>query len=104
MTNQEEAIMRLRRFKETSDGTYEWSTFINKDDLKAFDMAIKALEQEPCVGYWIINKDKSLARCSNCKFLLKDKDEIELFGTFMQGYNHCPYCGAKMIEPQESEE
>ena len=46
MTNQEEAIMRLQRFKETSDGTYEWSTFVNKDDLKAFDMAIKALEQE----------------------------------------------------------
>lgn len=43
MNNQEEAIMRLQRFKETSDGTYEWSTFVNKDDLKAFDKAISAL-------------------------------------------------------------
>lgn len=72
------------------------------EDAEALDMAIKALEQESKIGHWIVNKEKSLARCSNCKFLLKNKDEIKLFGTFIQGYNYCPYCGAKMVEPQES--
>ena len=52
--------------------------------------------QEPKTGHWIVSKEKSLARCSNCKFLLKDKDEIKLFDTFVQGYNYCPYCGCKM--------
>lgn len=46
-------------------------------------------------GHWIINKEKGFAKCSSCKFLLKDKDEIKLFGTFVQGYNYCPNCGSR---------
>ncbi|SCW70449.1 hypothetical protein SAMN05660484_02601 [Eubacterium ruminantium] len=54
------------------------------------------VEESKKVGHWMVNKEKSLAKCSNCKFSLKNKDEIKLFGTFIQGYNYCPYCGAKM--------
>lgn len=64
-------------------------------------LAIKALEQQPKTGHWIVNKEKSLAICSNCKFHLKDKDEIKLLGTFTQGYNYCPTCGAKMQEAKD---
>ena len=67
----------------------------------AISTAIKALEQEPRKGHWMINKEKNLAKCSNCKFFLKDKDEIKLLGTFIQGYNYCPYCGAYMGEDKE---
>lgn len=52
-------------------------------------------------AHWIVNKEKSLAICSNCKFHLKDKDEIKLLGTFTQGYNYCPTCGAKMQEAKD---
>ena len=66
--------------------------------LEAVDriMDLPSEEQESKTGHWIVSKEKSLARCSNCKFLLKDKDEIKLFDTFVQGYNYCPYCGCKM--------
>jgi Zn finger protein HypA/HybF involved in hydrogenase expression len=57
--------------------------------------------QEPRKGHWMINKEKNLAKCSNCKFFLNDKDEIKLLGTFIQGYNYCPYCGADMREVEE---
>lgn len=87
----EEAINRLQDAK---DGYKEYLT----DD--AIDLAIKALEQEPKISHWIVNKEKTFARCSNCKFLLKNKDEIKFFGTFIQGYNYCPYCGAKMAESE----
>lgn len=68
-----------------------------------FTEQLPPVTPQPKIGHWIVNKEKSLARCSNCKFLLKNKDEIKLFGTFIQGYNYCPYCGYRMIEPQESE-
>lgn len=81
------------------------SQCLDKEELNraniALDMAIEALDQEPKTAHWIVNKEKSLARCSNCKFLLKNKDEIKLFGTFIQGYSYCPYCGYRMIEPQD---
>lgn len=66
-----------------------------------FKIAIEALQQEPRKGHWMINKEKNLAKCSNCKFFLNDKDEIKLLGTFIQGYNYCPYCGADMREDKK---
>lgn len=47
--------------------------------------------QEPMTGHWIDKDDKS-AVCSCCN------RNNTLFG------DYCKWCGAKMVEPQESEE
>lgn len=57
-------------------------------------MAIKALEQEPKTGHWVTKPHVYGATyCSECDFELKIDDT-----------NYCPNCGAKMVEPQESED
>lgn len=43
------------------------------------------------IGYWI--KENSVLRCSECNERVARYDN----------YAYCPYCGAKMVEPQESE-
>jgi exosome complex RNA-binding protein Csl4 len=66
-----------------------WS-FGSKEYKEAFDMAIKALEQEPKTGHWIdiTNKNKTViaVRCSRCekspKYAIKS--------------DFCPNCGAEM--------
>lgn len=86
---------------------------------EAYEMAIKALSQEPCddainrdmalekmagyaepqeqTGHWIIDKGSldafygEVCKCSKCG--------VESIGES----DYCPYCGAKMVEPQESE-
>lgn len=100
------------------------------------DMAIKALEQEPCedcisrhavvelvegwwightkeddlsteiqklpsvnpqkIGHWIIEKwnNKEHYSCSSCQHVVD----------YEPCYHYCPYCGAEMVEPQESED
>jgi rRNA maturation endonuclease Nob1 len=60
----------------------------------AFDMAIKALEQEPKTGHWKdIPKYTDIAwECSECGRFTTLK------------HNYCPMCGAKMVKLQESED
>ena len=57
---------------------------------------LEALEQEPKTGYWI-RVDKEKLKCSKCEVT-----------HFIAQYPHgcidwCPNCGARMVEPQESE-
>ena len=56
--------------------------------LNALDMAIKALEQEPKTGHWIVLKDEygdvHEAVCSSCDSNGNHK------------WIYCPKCGAKM--------
>lgn len=68
---------------------------------QAIDMAIKALEQEPKTGHWIeqIDHEENCRTliCSNCdRPALHDGDSI-------WKHKFCPHCGARMIEPQKSE-
>jgi len=58
---------------------------INKEGYRHFQMAIKALEQEPKTGYWIDNKARTnLCNCSEC-------------GALSKAYTkYCHNCGAKM--------
>jgi hypothetical protein len=99
----EEAIEELIAFKDKSwDGMSE----------EVIDVAIKALEQEPKTGYWIFQKIKygeHLAPmrmwCSNCNSAfdlccnqIKRYDEATK-KEYLWG--HCPWCGAKMVKPQE---
>jgi rubrerythrin len=61
-----------------------------EDILKARDMAIKAIKQEPRKGHWLHRPHVyGVAYCSICDFELK-----------IDNTNYCPHCGAKM----ESEE
>lgn len=55
--------------------------------------AIKALEKEPKTGHWILKSPSPYEpyRCTNCN------------RTGVRAFDFCPHCGAKMIEPQESE-
>lgn len=68
---------------------------IDNVDVEAFDMAIKALEQEPQTGHWIVWDTSSYDwtyKCNKCGSIV-----------FKQS-NYCPNCGCRMVEPQESEE
>ena len=62
------------------------------------DIIDKYAEQEPKAGHWIIDKGSldafygEVCKCSECG--------VESIGES----DFCPNCGAKMIEPQESED
>ena len=70
-----------------------------KEILEAYDMAIKALEQQPKVGKWLereVIDDKAIkewqsARCSVC-----DKYHTTPYMYYFSQYDYCPHCGAKM--------
>ena len=64
---------------------------------ECLNIAIKALKQEPKTGHWIIIDDceQFIAKCSECG------EPSGLNNTYAR---YCPWCGAKMIGPQESEE
>ena len=56
-------------------------------------MRLPSIQPQPKTGYWIFDEilDKHYY-CSECKSMGVDY------------WDFCPYCGAKMVEPQESEE
>lgn len=68
---------------------FDRSTMINT----ALDIAIKALEQEPKTGHWIVEvwNNKEHRTCSVCQILVD----------YEPCYHYCPYCGAKMAESEE---
>jgi len=78
-----------------------------EDVLTAYDMAIKALEQEPKTGHWKsythsayhgidddgepIWREIKVYHCNLCNRRTVIKE------------NYCPNCGCRMVKPQESE-
>jgi len=85
MTNAE-AIKDLKDYKELP---YVHDALSDE----VLDMAIQAL-QEPKTGHWTHDGSHWENRfiCSECEYKL-----------FEEQTNYCPNCGAKMVEPQESE-
>ena len=67
-----------------------------QDDV--IETIIKALEQQPKTGAWvpIDAEPHDIYECNACGWLLYYEDRTD--------YKYCPNCGAKMIEPQESED
>lgn len=142
----EEAIEELKILKEEywNDDGYGHETKQYDDTMTALDMAIKALEQEPCedcisrqaviiaLGEWIVSGEYQYTNATD--YLVKrikalppvklkskighwiavENEEMETMGYYcsecdlpMETENQtrfCPNCGAKMDEPQESEE
>lgn len=66
------------------------------DYAAAFDMAIKALGQKPRKGHWIKISPANIYECSECGQNIMTQD--------ICAYKFCHGCGAKMVEPQESED
>ena len=59
-----------------------------RDFNEILDLAIKALEQEPRKGHWILRPHiYGVAFCSECGFELK-----------INNTNYCPDCGIRMTE------
>lgn len=58
---------------------------------------IEALEQEQKIGHWILTDDDIFVYCSECEDSYY-KRPIDA------SWHYCPNCGAKMVEPMESEE
>ena len=59
--------------------------------------------QEPKTGHWKVVSDgygdsAYICECSECK------DTVWVYKDADRKWNYCPNCGAKMVEPQESEE
>ena len=50
--------------------------------------------QEPKTGHW----DSRTCKCSECGYQITFSEYAE------RKYKYCPNCGAKMVEPQESED
>ena len=69
-----------------------------KDD--SIDMAIIALKRKPKTGHWIVDTDLGyyVSTCSNCNWRGHGNESL------IYKPKYCPNCGAKMVEPQESEE
>ena len=100
----EEAIKYLKKMKDKCNDTFHKVRYVTQEE--ALDMAIKAL-QEPKEGHWIEDDmtycgvDLTNYKCDKCG---------EICGTWRKGLKpdklpkYCMNCGAKMIEPQESEE
>lgn len=68
-----------------------------EEDVKfATEYAIKALDQEPNIGHWILTDD-DFVYCSECEDSYYPRP-------IDASWNYCPHCGAKMVDSQESEE
>ena len=93
----EEAIRRIVFCRDYLVNTY---TDMGEPNFTAFNMAIKALEQEPCEdceykkrlkeeielksGHWIEDENEMKVRCSECG---DENDKCSMY---------CPNCGAEM--------
>lgn len=58
---------------------------------KAYDVAIKALEEQPKKGRWI-EYDNSHCECPFCH------EEWSYFDNDVERFNYCPKCGARLEE------
>lgn len=81
MTN-EEAIKRLKEARSTIQ------PFRYVDE--AIDYAIKALEQQPKIGRWILDETDNSITCDKCDCLIWANDISN------GDARYCPNCGAKM--------
>jgi hypothetical protein len=95
MTNEERenAIKVIRNF-DLNNSKVNSLLFSAEEITNAFDMIIKALEQEPKTGHWIIIDDceKFIAKCSECGRIEDSR--------MISKYPYC-HCGAKMQESED---
>lgn len=67
---------------------------MTQDDMTELTIKdLEALEQEPKTGHWMKSNIGGAKVCSVCNAHIG-----------LSSFKYCPNCGAKMIEPQESED
>ena len=92
----EEAILYMTLYRQKLVGSV---SDLDKD-IEAYDMAIKALEQEPKTGHWEYvqydyNPRLGNWHCSECRcVVIECVDKNEKGGIPL--YKYCPNCGARM--------
>lgn len=101
-----QAIIELKCLREDywEDDGYGHETKEYEDTMVALDMAIKALEQESKIGYWIKygipRCEEQHYKCTSCGYYIN-------FGRWGEYYarefKHCPHCGVKMKGEKEDE-
>lgn len=100
----EDAVSRQEVLNIIDDMAKEY--YANKDFDKAQGIAWVKLQRLPSVnpqkiGHWIIDKEKLgyyISKCSACEHIFHG-NEILIYRP-----KYCANCGAKMIEPMESED
>ena len=86
-------------------GKSDW--FESSDDYNDFVCAVcnlPSVTPQPKVGKWIaqdIHNCHTDFKCSACGYIHRF---MHIYGEPTADYTYCPNCGAKMVEPQESEE
>jgi NADH pyrophosphatase NudC (nudix superfamily) len=78
-------------------GVIEDETTLDGNEMRDLVEFLSTLKQEPKTGHWKYGyafADGNYCKCSECKEIIKC--------TYPMHY--CPNCGAKMVEPQESED
>ena len=72
---------------------------------KVFDIIDNYVEQEPKTGHWIdIDEEPhEVWECDHCGFVIDGSGCIDPYD-YRDTYKYCPNCGAKMVEPKESED
>ena len=101
----EDAISREQAIKTAIEAADDWDGGYNLTRADIIEKAIKTLPSvtpQPKMGHWIeqIDHEENCRTliCSNCdRPALHDGDSI-------WKHKFCPYCGARMIEPQERSE
>ena len=93
----EEAIKRIKQHRSEAEYclrlTQVLSTIENELlDIRAFTMAIEALECAPPKGHWIFDTEDGYYKCSECGSLA----EIDSVTNDYWRSNFCPNCGADM--------
>lgn len=80
-----------------SDGFRDSVGYVQKSLVRKMLVNLPPVQQKPKTGHWIIIDDCELfmAKCSECGEIVDSR--------MISKYPYC-HCGAKMIEPQESEE
>lgn len=70
-------------------------------------MELPSVRPQPKTGHWIevekYSDGKHKIKCSECRSHIIDRGHANSY-VVKEKYKYCPRCGAKMIEPQESEE
>jgi len=76
-----------------------WNKITNSkgENLEEIILQLPSVNPQPKIWHWIESRC-DMYECSECDHIYTD-----LSGE-RYGMNYCPSCGAKMVEPQESEE
>ena len=95
----EEAILYMTLYRQKLVGSV---SDLDKD-IEAYDMAIKALEQEPKTGHWIKygipRCGEQHYKCTSCGYYINFGQWGELY---TKEFKYCPNCGARMAESEDS--